>query len=175
MTDLPPKEDLATLTGPTTLVIKRWLPARPERVWAYLTDSELRRKWLASGDMAPATGSPFTLTWRNDELSPGVPAPEGHEGGNTMESEILAWDEPRRLEFKWGDGTVTFELEPNGEKTLLTLTHTGITSRSGKVGISAGWHAHLDLLRANTAGQPHAPFWARYGALQDMYEGRVPE
>ena len=38
-----------TLIEPTTLKIQRMLPGPIERVWAYLTDSELRRKWLAAG------------------------------------------------------------------------------------------------------------------------------
>ena len=35
------------LTEPTTLTIQRLLPGPVERIWSYLTDSELRRKWLA--------------------------------------------------------------------------------------------------------------------------------
>ena len=125
--------------------------------------------------MAPTPGHKFALTWRNDDLSPGAPAPDGKSGEHSMDSEIVIWDEPRRLEFKWGEGTVTFELEPKGGKTLLTLTHTGITTRAGKVGISAGWHAHLDLLVSDVSATPRAPFWTRYAALNAMYEGRVPE
>lgn len=175
MTYHPPKEDLATLTAPSTLLIKRWLPGKVERVWDYLTDSALRRKWLAAGDMLPEAGSPFTLTWRNDDLSPGDPAPEGKSGEHSMDSEIVTWDRPHKLEFKWGGGTVTFELEQKGEKTLLTLTHTGIETRSGKVGISTGWHAHLDLLVANVAGEDGGSFWKKFTALNEIYEARIPQ
>ena len=38
------------LIEPTTLKIQRLLPGPIERIWAYLTDSELRRKWMAAGD-----------------------------------------------------------------------------------------------------------------------------
>lgn len=175
MTYVPAKEDFATLTEPTTLLIKRWLPGKMERVWEYLTDSALRRKWLAAGDMLPKEGSPFTLTWRNNDLSPGAPAPEGKSGEHSMDSEIVTWDRPHKLEFRWGEGTVTFELEQKGEKTLLTLTHTGITTRSGRVGISTGWHAHLDLLVSDVTGTDRAPFWSRFMALNEIYETRVPQ
>ena len=37
------------LIEPTTLKIQRLLPGPIERIWAYLTDSDLRRKWLAAG------------------------------------------------------------------------------------------------------------------------------
>ena len=49
--------------------IQRILPGPIERVWAYLTDSDLRRRWLAAGPMEMKVGAPFELVWRNDELS----------------------------------------------------------------------------------------------------------
>lgn len=169
------EDDFATLTEPTTLVIKRWLPGKRERVWDYLVDSDLRRKWLAAGDMLPAPGHRFTLTWRNNELSPDAPAPEGKSGEHSMDSEIVTFDPPNTLEFTWGKGTVKIELEQKGEKTLLTLTHTGIETRSNKVGISTGWHSHLDLLVAEVAGTERGSFWAKFDTLKDVYETRVPD
>src|SRR5262245_23524320 len=66
------------LTEPTTLKIQRLLPGPIERVWAYLTESNLRRKWLAAGEMEMKAGAPFELVWRNDELTdpPGL-RPDG--------------------------------------------------------------------------------------------------
>ena len=58
-----------TLTEPATLTLQRLLPGPIERVWAYLTDGELRRKWLAAGTMELTAGAPFELVWRNDELT----------------------------------------------------------------------------------------------------------
>ncbi|MBW8859524.1 MAG: ATPase, partial [Caulobacter sp.] len=49
--------DLATLSAygeviePLTLKIQRLLPGPVDRVWAYLTQSDLRRQWLAAGQM----------------------------------------------------------------------------------------------------------------------------
>ena len=57
------------LIEPTTLKIQRLLPGPIERIWAYLTDSELRRKWLAAGEMEMKVGAPFEFVWRNDELN----------------------------------------------------------------------------------------------------------
>ena len=57
------------LIEPTTLKIQRLLPGPIERVWAYLTDSDLRRQWLAAGEMEMKVGAPFELVWRNDELT----------------------------------------------------------------------------------------------------------
>ena len=42
---------------PDTLTIARLLPGPIERVWAYLTESDLRRKWLAAGEMDLTLGA----------------------------------------------------------------------------------------------------------------------
>ena len=39
------------LTEPATLTIERLLPGPIERIWSYLTESDMRSKWLASGSM----------------------------------------------------------------------------------------------------------------------------
>ncbi|MHB8911176.1 MAG: SRPBCC domain-containing protein [Lysobacter sp.] len=43
--------DFAAITEPGTVGIRRMLPGPIECVWAWLTESEPRRKWLASGEM----------------------------------------------------------------------------------------------------------------------------
>jgi Activator of Hsp90 ATPase homolog 1-like protein len=66
------------LSEPATLTIQRMLPGPIERVWAYLTESDLRRKWLASGEMEMKVGAPFEFVWRNSELTdPPGKRPEG--------------------------------------------------------------------------------------------------
>ena len=68
MTDLATLDEFGALTDPGTLKIQRLLPGPIERVWAYLTESDLRRQWLAAGQMEMKVGAPVELVWRNDEL-----------------------------------------------------------------------------------------------------------
>lgn len=56
MTPAETLEAYGRLTAPDTLQIERLLPGPIERVWSYLTESEKRRKWLASGDMPLTRG-----------------------------------------------------------------------------------------------------------------------
>ncbi len=49
MTELATLDAYGVLTEPATLTIQRLLPGPIERVWAYLTESDLRRQWLAAG------------------------------------------------------------------------------------------------------------------------------
>jgi uncharacterized protein YndB with AHSA1/START domain len=113
------------LIEPTTLKIQRLLPGPIERVWAYLTDSDLRRKWLAAGAMEMKVGAPFELLWRNGELNdPPGKRPEGFSEEHRMQSRITELEPLRKLTIAWnGSGDVTFELEPKGKGVLLTVIH----------------------------------------------------
>jgi uncharacterized protein YndB with AHSA1/START domain len=164
------------LIEPTTLKIQRLLPGTVERVWAYLTDGELRRKWLAAGDMELAQGAPFELVWRNDELtSPPGHRPDGLPCEQRMRSSILEIDPPRKLTIGWGsEGDVTFELAPAGERVLLTIIHRRLADRDTRLNISAGWHAHVDILEARLAEQTAAPFWDNWAALKTEYDKLLP-
>ena len=164
------------LMEPTTLRIQRLLPGPIERIWAYLTESDLRAQWFAAGEMEPAVGAPFELVWRNDTLTdPPGERPEGYRDEHRMQSRILEIDPPRRLTFTFeGSGDVTIELKPEGEEVLLTLTHRRLPNRGMMLGVSSGWHAHLDVLTARTRGEKPEPFWDEVRRLRGEYERRLP-
>lgn len=165
----------AALTSPDTVRLERVLPGPIERVWRHLTDSELRRQWLAAGDMAPHVGAGFELVWRNDELTdpPGA-RPEGFGAEHRMRSTITAYEPPHRLAFTWGDGEVTFDLARRADDVLLTVTHRGIRDRNNLLMIGAGWHMHLDILIARLSGIRPQPFWDGWQRLRAEYDRRLP-
>jgi uncharacterized protein YndB with AHSA1/START domain len=174
MTDYTTIEAYGVLTEPTTLTIERLLPGPAERIWDYLTKSDLRRKWLASGDMEMRVGAPFTFTWRNDELpGNGADRPEGNSGEHSMDSRITECDPPHRLGFEWGrsDG-VTITLEPRGADVLLTLVHRHLPE-DVLLSVAAGWHSHLGILVSETKGEQARPFWSEWKRLRAEYEARL--
>jgi uncharacterized protein YndB with AHSA1/START domain len=166
------------LSEPTTLTIQRMLPGPIERVWAYLTESDLRRKWLAAGEMELKVGAPFEFVWRNSELTdPPGKRPEGFGEEHRMQSRITELDPPRKIAFTWakgGSGDVSMELEPRGSKVLLTVIHRRLPDRGMLVGVSTGWHAHLDMLAARLADEEPGPFWDGFARLKAEYERRIP-
>lgn len=176
MIDWTTKDAYGVLVEPTTLKIERVLPGPIERVWSYLTDSEMRRRWLASGDMELAVGAPFELVWRNDELTdPPGQRPDGFGEEHRMESRITEVDPPKKLSFEWGTtGGVTFELEPDGNGVLLTITHRRLPSREMLLKVAAGWHAHLDVLEAVATGERPAEFWQNWERLKGDYDRMLP-
>ncbi|MBN7796204.1 SRPBCC family protein [Parahaliea mediterranea] len=161
---------------PATLKINRLLPGPIERVWSYLTEGDLRRLWLAAGDMEMAVGASFELIWRNDELTnPPGRRPENYGEEHRMQSRITELEPPRKLSFTWSDaGEVTFELEPRGAEVLLTIIHHRVIERSTLLSVSTGWHAHLDILAARLRGEDPAPFWDRVDELKAEYHRRLP-
>ena len=168
------------VTGPRTLRLERVLPGPIERVWAYLTESEKRGKWLAFGDMETREGGQANLVFHSTKLSAhDGPIPERfkkHEGSG-FEARILRCDPPRLLSYTWGskaDSEVSFELTPQGDDVLLVLTHSRLPNRQTMLGVSSGWHAHLAILEAHLEGREPGPFWSEIERLEAEYEQRIP-
>ena len=113
-------DDYGVLTAPDTLRIERELPGPIERIWDYLTDSEKRGTWLASGPMDLRVGGEVEHVFRNSELTRDDDAPpkkyEKYAGESTLHGRITACEPPRLLSYMWGESSeVKFELSPRGE------------------------------------------------------------
>ena len=169
------EEQFGSLTPPSTLTLRRRLPGPAERIWAYLTDSDLRRQWLASGAMALQPGASFELVWRNDELSESAAErPEGFAAESRATCRITEVEPLRKLRFTWpGVGDVTFELEVVGADVLLTVVHRQLADRAMILLVGAGWHMHLDILSARVRGTTPASFWSGWLRLRSEYERRI--
>jgi uncharacterized protein YndB with AHSA1/START domain len=170
--------EFGVVTDARTLRIRRTLPGPIERVWAYLTESEKRGRWLASGPMELRVGGRVELTFRNSELSAHAEPPpekyEKHEGAG-FHGQVTRCEPPRLLSYTWGDHSeVTFELTPRGADVLLVLTHRRLPDRSTMVKVGSGWHTHLDILLDHLAGRAPRPFWSTHARLEAEYERRLP-
>lgn len=177
MNEMATIESYGLLVEPATVKVQRLLPGPVERVWSYLTESDLRRQWLASGDMDLTVGAPFELVWRNDELTdPPGQRPEGFPEEHRMQSRITEIDPLRKLVFAWPPrGEVCFRLDPVGSDVLLTVIHRRISDRANTVMIGAGWHMHLDILVARVSGSKEpGPFWDGWSRLREEYDRRIP-
>jgi uncharacterized protein YndB with AHSA1/START domain len=176
MNEVATLDAYGVLTEPATLKIERLLPGPIERVWAYLTESELRRQWLAAGEMEMKVGAPFEFVWRNDELTnPPGQQPPGFAEEQRMQSRITELDPPRRLAITWGStGGVSFALQPVANEVLLTVIHRCVPDRATLLNVSAGWHMHLDILMARATGKKPTPFWDGWSRLKKEYDRRMP-
>jgi len=177
-------DDYGHLIEPGTLRFERLLPGPIERVWGYLTESDKRAQWLASGEMEPRVGAPVQLKFYHSSLSRHTaPVPEqykNNEEGQITEHTVTRWEPPRVLSITWGSGKdgpseVTFELTPEGSQVRLVLTHRRLRDRKAMLAVGPGWHTHLAVLvdRLN-AREPQA-FWSTFTAAKAEYENRLPE
>ena len=176
-------KNYGTITGHGTLRFERLLPGPIERVWAYLTESEKKGRWLASGDVEPRVGGKVDLYFHHKSLSElDDPIPEKYkhmEEGTYFTGRVTGWDPPRLLSYTWGEETgeeseVTFELEPKGDKVLLTLTHRRLgDDRDMLISVASGWHTHLDILEDRLNEREAQGFWRTHNHMEKEYEQRL--
>jgi len=150
--------------APDTIRLERLLDAPAETVWRYLTEAELRQQWFMGGSDA-TPGGQFELLNDHDNLSDDdVPYPESYAPykGKTWNERVLRFEPPHLLEttFQGGkNGVVRFELKPEGERTRLVLTHSGIESGTGAQDFGSGWNSHMTVLQERLAGRSVKNFW----------------
>jgi uncharacterized protein YndB with AHSA1/START domain len=174
--------DYGIITAPRTMRMERLLPGPIERVWEYLTDSEKRRTWLAGGPIDLRPGGALEFTFRHEELSSEKEPPPGYKqcDHHVLRGEVIRCEKPRLLILSWGrppvsQSEVMFELTQEGQKVRLVLTHRLLPNRQELVGVSAGWHVHLDVLEDQLAGVPPRSFWTTHTKLEAEYQGRIAQ
>jgi uncharacterized protein YndB with AHSA1/START domain len=163
-----------------TVRFERLLPGPLHRVWLYLVESELRRTWLAGGDLDLSGAAPTEITFRHAEITRDAP-PERyaamHAQGHVTHWKVSAAEEPRLLRFLWeeasGTSEVCIELHPEQEQVRLILTHRRLKDRAGMAQVSAGWHAHLDVLAERLAGGEPAAFWKTVEVQEARYRAQL--
>ncbi len=118
------------------------MPHPIEAVWSVLTDAAAISDWLmATTDFQPTVGARFRM--KTEQL-----APDGW-----VRAQVTELDPPRRMVWSWSgsdDGpptTVTFELAPMVDGTLLRLTHVGELDEVVGGLLRDGWPSRLELLR----------------------------
>ncbi len=168
---------------PGTIRFERLLPGPIERIWDYLTKSELKAKWLSAGDVQPRVGGLVELNFRHKDLSEtDEPIPEKYkhmEDGTYFEGHVTRWEPPRLLSYTWGEETgedseVTFELIPKGDKVLLILTHVRLGDDPVvHISVAAGWHTHLGILIDRLEGKPPKGFWTVHNRMEKEYQNII--
>jgi len=166
--------DHASATG-NTLRIERRLPGPIERVWAYLVDPQKRALWWVGGPWDLRPGGETVCEWdhtrRSDE-----PTPEAWKSfdGMTTTGTITRIDPPRLLAYRGdmgGEFEVTFELRPDGDDVIFTITQAPVAD-AGKAGFASGWHAYVDILEDRVRNVKPRAFWTNFGRLEKEYAER---
>lgn len=176
-------DDFGVIPEPGTVRFERLLPGPIERVWAYLTESDKRGTWLASGEMELRVGGRVALHFCHADLSPvKEPTPERYkryEDGDGLYGRITRCDPPRLLSYTWGEdqeasSEVSFELSPRGDEVLLVLTHRRLGDAPATLmSVGSGWHTHLGILTDRMQGIEPRPFWSAHMRWETEYKKRL--
>jgi uncharacterized protein YndB with AHSA1/START domain len=130
-----------------TLVKTIMLNASPEKVFAYLTKSDLLAEWFHGADSDLREGKAYAL------MSTARP------GEKICWGEVLEMNAPERLVYSFSHShlqdhlsRVTFALEPCAGGTKLTLTHEGLGDGPADAlemlaNHDEGWDEHMAKLR----------------------------
>lgn len=135
------------------------IDAGPEAVFPFLTDPERIVRWKgveAQVEAVPGGEYRVRVTMRNVAVG-----------------EYVEVDPPRRVVFTWGwegddrlppgSSRVEIELVPDGEGTIVRLTHSGLPDGT-EAGQLEGWRHFLPRLAAVAAGEDPGPDpWAHGG------------
>jgi uncharacterized protein YndB with AHSA1/START domain len=170
------------VTAPDSIRFERLLPGPVERVWDWLTQSDKRGQWLASGAMPAKVGGEFEMRFHHASLSSEVaPTPERYkamENGHVSTHRVLRWDPPRLLAISWSDGArgeseVTFELTPQGDDVRLVLTQSRLAGAEVLRSVAMGWHTHLTILEERLNGRAPRAFWPLMAKVAAHYNREI--
>jgi uncharacterized protein YndB with AHSA1/START domain len=135
-----------------SIVVERLMPHPAARIWRALTMPELVREWLMENDIAAEVGHRFTFR--------ATPVP-GWSG--VVNCEIIEADAPRRLVYRWGNGSesdsglrtiVTWTLTPQDGGTLVRMEQSGFRpeDEGGYRAMGGGWPRIVERLEVVAGG-----------------------
>ena len=164
-----------TQIEPGTVKLERLLPGPVERVWAYITESDKRAKWLAAGEFDLRVGGKIRLEFDNARLpNDKVVPPEYKSRGQGKYDGVITRLEPMRLlahTWMWdgGDTEVSYELTPRGKDVLLVIIHRRLEGRDLKAAVMGGWDVHTGILEDLLKGVEPRPYWKTHARLEKEY------
>ncbi len=134
-----------------SLTLKRRFKAPPERVFAAWTQPDQISQWfgpagvtVTSVEFDTRVGGRFRVRARSTDG-------EAHEVGGVIREFV----KNRRLVYTWAwhttperESLVTVEFNPDGEGTILTLTHEQFFDEAARDRHQFGWTGALDKLEA---------------------------
>src|SRR6266581_4546387 len=139
-----------TATKPS-LTLKRRLNAPPAKVFAAWTDPEKMKRWMGPEGVVPQHAEIDARVGGHYRLIMRSPDGEEHDVSGVYREVVPN----EKLVFSWAwkstperQSQVTVLLAPDGDGTLLTLTHEQFFDEGARDRHQAGWTEGLDKLAA---------------------------
>jgi uncharacterized protein YndB with AHSA1/START domain len=160
-----------------TVEFKRLIPGPIELAWEFLTKREKLKTWFADVTLEPRLGGAVDIHFDPDTCG-------GCSAG--VRGVVREFRPPHVVAFSWiqlkaqpdgsmqerDEGEVRFELAARGDKVLLTLLHSRL-STDELIGHSAGWHAYLQNLESLMSERGRIDFMATARRVRPGYEDQL--
>jgi uncharacterized protein YndB with AHSA1/START domain len=160
-----------------TVEFKRLIPGPLELAWEFLTKREKLKTWFADLTLEARLGGAVDVHFDPDTCG-------GCSAG--VRGVVREFRPPHVIAFTWiqlkaqldgsmqerDEGEVRFELAERGDKVLLTLLHSRL-STDQLIAHSAGWHAYLQNLESLMSERGRIDFMAVAGRVRPGYEGQL--
>ncbi len=161
-----------------TVRIERQLPGTLQDIWAWITENDKREQWMARGTLEQRVGGQVRLEFRHKDLTyADDPAPTKYADmaeSAQLQGVVTACEPPRLLAHTWGgQGEVRYELSESHGGVRLVITHQRLAGMEDMLSVSAGWHAHLDLLVTRVKGEARPRYWEHHTRLEAEYARRL--
>jgi uncharacterized protein YndB with AHSA1/START domain len=134
-----------------SLTLKRRFAAPPGRVFAAWTQPDQISRWFGPAGVTVTSAAFDPRVGGRFEVSATAPDGEIHRVGGVVREVVP----DRRLVYTWAwqttperESLVTVEFKPDGEGTLLTLTHEQFFDETARNRHQFGWTGALDKLEA---------------------------
>lgn len=142
-----------TDADPTTVNQEIRIEARPEDVFPYFTDPSKMTRWMGIDCKLDAT--------------PGGSLRIDVNGTNVAGGHFVVVEPPTRLVFTWGwegademppgSTTIEVQLTPDGDATIVRLTHKDLPTPQQVESHAAGWGHFLSRLALAATGRDPGP------------------
>lgn len=155
-------ESVTIRAGGRVLEFRRLLNASQQDVWSALTDPDKLRQWYAEPEADPSNSKRVRLRFANTDTTVNTSVTRvatgerrrefvrggGHDNGMVLEYTWEAQSSANaRTSLPSFDGSVVrFELDSQGDGTLLTLYHIFQSDDTPVADVIGGWQTHLDEL-----------------------------
>jgi uncharacterized protein YndB with AHSA1/START domain len=157
--------DYATRLAPDAIRLERLLPGPIERVWAFLTESDKRARWLAAGEMELKPGGKVELSFDHTRISHEPTPAKYRDMPMGFTGKVMRCDPPRLLAFSWMKAMAAIRKSPSNlaaraDKVLLTITHRKLEDRNALLSVSGGWDVHVGILEDVLTDRAPRGFWS---------------
>jgi uncharacterized protein YndB with AHSA1/START domain len=134
------------------LVVERRVSVPPERVFAFFTDADKWRAWQGTGaEIELIEGGVWRVNVTGDGFASGRVVEVVHN-----ERVVFTWGWEQGPPVPPGSTTVAIELVPDGEGTLIRLTHSDLPADQIEIH-RHGWEHYVPRLAAVSEGRDPGP------------------